>query len=267
MSDAALSHFGAEYARHRESEGRDYSGDDLLALPYLRNGPLAHQWAVRARSFEAFLGRVVGPETARLGRPLTILDLGAGNGWLSYRLALLGHRTVALDIRADSVDGLGAAEALVQRASAKMECVRASFDAIPIEPDSVDIALFNASLHYSTDLEHTLGQAVQTVRRGGKVVVLDSPFYRRERDGLAMVTEKKAQADLQFGQRADALLALPFVEFLTRERLNAASAELNLRWRRRRVRYPLWYELRPIRAALLRQRAPSRFDLWIGERQ
>ncbi len=267
MSDAALSRFGAEYARHRESEGRDYSGDDLLALPYLRDSPLAHQWAVRARSFEALLAKVVQPETERLNRPLGILDLGAGNGWLSYRLALLGHRTVALDVRADTVDGLGAAEALVQRVAGRMECVRASFDAIPLERGSVDIAVFNASLHYSTNLDHTLGQAARTVRSGGKVVVLDSPFYQRERDGWAMVAEKKARAALQFGQRAETLLSLPFIEFLTRERLDAASAELKLQWQRRRVRYPLWYELRPIRAALLRERPPSRFDLWIGERQ
>ena len=81
-----------------------------------------------------------------------------------------------------------------------------------------------------------------------------------------MVSEKLAQASQQFGGRAEALLALPFIEFLTRERLEAASVRLDLSWRRRRVLYPLWYELRGLRAALLRQRPPSRFDLWIGER-
>ena len=46
-------------------------------------------------------------------------------------------------------------------------------------------------------------------------------------------------------------MALPFVEFLTRERLAEASRGLSLApWRRHRVLYPLWYELRAVRAAL-----------------
>ena len=42
----------------------------------------------------------------------------------------------------------------------------------------------------------------------------------------------------------------------------AASRGLGLAWRRHRVRYPLWYELRPLVARLRGRRAPSRFDLW-----
>jgi hypothetical protein len=78
-----------------------------------------------------------------------------------------------------------------------------------------------------------------------------------------MVAEKRAQATQHFGDRADSLLGLPFIEFLTRDRLAAAS---KLAWRRNRIVYPMSYELRPIRAALQRTRAPSRFDLWVAER-
>ena len=77
-----------------------------------------------------------------------------------------------------------------------------------------------------------------------------------------MVAEKHRESYHRFGERADDLLALPFVEFLTRERLAAASRGLGLSWRRHRVRYPLWYELRPLVARLRRRRLPSRFDMW-----
>ena len=33
-------------------------------------------------------------------------------------------------------------------------------------------------------------------------------------------------------------------------------------WRRHRVRYPLWYVLRAVRALVRGERTPSRFDLW-----
>jgi SAM-dependent methyltransferase len=262
VSEAALAQFAADYAEHRAAEGRGYAGNALLSLPYLSEGPFAAQWAVRARSFEAFMARVVRPLAAARG-PLTLLDLGAGNCWLSYRATLDGHHAIALDIRDDAVDGLGAATPFVVRAPGGIDRITASFDAIPLDAASVDLAVFNAALHYATDLRATLAEAARVTRPGGRIVILDSPFYVREGDGLAMIAEKRAQAGARFGERADSLLALPFIEFLTRDRLAAASG---LVWRRHRVRYPLGYELRPLRAALARARRPSRFDLWVAER-
>ena len=36
--------------------------------------------------------KILAPFEKRAGRPLDILDFGAGNGWMSYRLSLRGHR-------------------------------------------------------------------------------------------------------------------------------------------------------------------------------
>ena len=79
-----------------------------------------------------------------------------------------------------------------------------------------------------------------------------------------MVAEKRRTAARQFGDRADALLSMNFMEYLTQERLSAASAACGIVWRRHRVTYPFWYEVRPLLAAMRRKRAPSRFDLWEG---
>jgi SAM-dependent methyltransferase len=257
---AALDRFRRDYGAHRAAEGRGYSGEELLALPYLTRGRWAKQWSVRARSFDAFVARVVVPLRRAAGRPLQVIDLGAGNGWLSYRLALGGDACTAIDIRDDDVDGLGAAAALQRHAP--FACLPASFDALPVADGVADIAVFNAALHYSTDLAATLREAKRAVRSGGEIVILDSPFYARPADGAAMVAEKHAQAPSRFGAHADTLLALPFIEYLTAERLAVASAPLGLTWRRQRVRYPLWYEMRPLLARLRGRRRPSRFDLW-----
>jgi len=265
--DDKLATFATQYAEHRAAEGRGYAGIDLVSLPYLRVGPFARQWSVRARSFEAFDRIVIRPMAERLGRALSVLDLGAGNGWLSYRLATQGHQAIALDIRDDDVDGLGAAGGLEALADGRMQRRVASFEDIPLQAASLDVAVFNASLHYALDLERALDEAARVVRPGGRLVILDSPFYRREAQGAAMVAEKRAQSVERFGERAEALLAPPFIEFLTRERLLAASEGSGLAWVRRRIRYPLWYEMRPLVAALRGQRAPSRFDLWVTARQ
>jgi len=266
MNAATLQDFAQDYAAHRAAEGRDYPEDVLLSLPDLRAGPLARQWAVRARSFAAFLALVVRPMAASRGGRLDVLDLGAGNGWLSYRLALEGHCATALDIRDDQVDGLGAAAPFLPRTDGRMRTLVAAFDSIPVPTASFDLAVFNASLHYATDLAAVLTEAARVVRPGGRLAILDSPFYRSEADGLAMVAEKTANAPQRFGARAETLMSLPFIEFLTRDRLAESSAANGLTWRRSRVRYPLWYEARPFAARLRGARAPSRFDVWSATR-
>lgn len=265
MLDPRLAEFATAYSLHRQAEGRQLSDAELLVLPWLTTGPQARQWAVRARTYQAFVDRLLEPMADRLRRPLTVLDLGAGNGWLSYRMAGRGHQAIALDVRGDSIEGLGAADAYVTRCPGKIERLVASFDSIPMPDGMVDIALFNASLHYATDLARTLAEATRVTRRGGVLAILDSPFYPAETDGLAMQAEKRRLARATFGDRAGALTALPFVEFLTLERLTAASSGLGLRWKRQRVRYPLRHELRPLLARLRGRRRPSRFDLWVAE--
>ena len=262
MTPAAMlpdAQFRAEYAAHRASEGRGYAGAALFALPYLERGAHARQWAVRARTFDAFMRRVIAP-AVRAGERPRVLDLGAGNGWLAWRVSLAGCDAMAVDLRDDAVDGLAAGAPLAARAP--FHRVAATFDALPLRDASYDVVLFNASLHYAVDLPAVLREAARVVRPGGRLLVLDSPFYALARDGDAMVAEKHREGTARYGERAAALLAVPCVEYLTAARLAEATADSGLAWRRRRVRYPLWYELRGAVAFLRGRRAPSRFDLW-----
>lgn len=256
--------FREAYGAHRAAEGRALDEDSLFTLPYLTRGPHAKQWSVRARTFDAFVDRVLVPASQARGRPLRVLDLGAGNGWLSWRVARAGHDAVALDLRDDDADGLGAGRPYAAEQHRRIMRVVGAFQALPVHDSFADMVVFNASLHYAVDLAVTLAEAWRVTMAGGRVVILDSPFYRRESDGDAMVVEKRRHARRQFGERADALMALPFIEYLTAPRLHAASTSLGVQWRRHRVRYPLWYELRPLAARVRGQRVPSRFDVWEG---
>lgn len=264
-SPESLRLFRAAYAEHRKTEGRGSGGEEeLLALPYVLQGPQAGQWAVRSRTFDRFMTAVLEPCARAASRPLHVVDLGAGNAWLSYRVSRAGHRATAVDVRTDPVDGLGAAAAYRPHVERMPARIAGSFEALPLADGVADMAVFNAALHYALDLPIALREAVRVVTPGGRVVILDSPFYSSAVHGEAMVEEKSRQAAARFGDRAGDLMAPPFIEYLTAERLDNASVGLGLRWRRHRVRYRLAYELRPLVARLRRRRPPSRFDLWEG---
>jgi len=248
--------FREAYAAHRAAEGRGRDGlAGLHALPYLRHGPLARQWSVRARTFDRFM-RWLPPARQR------VLDLGAGNGWLCYRLAQRGHDTTAVDIRTDTVDGLGAASGYAPVLPRMFGRAAAAFDTLPFRAAQFDVAVFNAALHYAADLGRTFTEARRVVRSGGAIVILDSPCYEHARDGTAMVAEKRATGAQQFGSRAAELLRPSFIEYLTPARLAEAGAPLGLSWTHHRVRYPWWYAVRPWIARWRGRRTPSRFDLW-----
>lgn len=255
--------FRTAYGAHRAAEGRAIGDRELLALPYLRAGPWAREWSVRARTFDRFVAGVLDPRAREVApRTLRIADLGAGNGWLCYRAERLGHRAVAVDLRTDTVDGLGAAVAYRGHLLRMFARVAAAFDRLPLGARTIDVAVFNASLHYAVDLPAVLRDAASIVMAGGRIAILDSPFYTGGRAGDAMVAEKHRRAASAFGDRVADLTALPFIDYLTPHRLATASEGLGLQWRRHRVRYPLWYEMRPVQARLRRRRPPSRFDLW-----
>jgi len=264
VSGTPFQRWAGAYAALRAREGRGASDADRLALPYLSSGPLASQWRIRARTFDRFVAAVLEPRERAAGRPLAILDLGAGDGWLAARMAARGHRAVALDARIDSVDGLAAARAFAPRGAPSFGRVAARFEELPLAAGAFDLALFNASLHYAEDLTRALAAARRAVRPGGALAILDSPFYRTAEAGEAMLRERERTTRIAFPDLADGLLALGSIEFLTPGRLDAAALPIGLRFRRIRVRYPLAYELRGPRAFLSGARPPSRFDLHVA---
>ena len=178
-----------DYQSIRASEGRGSAESDYyLALPYRDlSGLLSSQWAIRARTFR-YIERKLLPRVASLTKTrLRILDLGAGNGWMSYRLQSHGHSPVAVDLLTNNQDGLGAATHYTEQLGSLFPRVQAELDNLPFADSQFDLAIFNASFHYSENYEKTLAEALRCVRNGGMVVIADSPWYGDEWSGLRML--------------------------------------------------------------------------------
>jgi SAM-dependent methyltransferase len=243
--------------RHAEGRGSD-SAAYYLALPYQDlSGKNTDQWTIRAKSFRHFERAILPRLENREGTPLDILDLGAGNCWMSYRLAVRKHRPIAIDIFADARDGLLAS----RHYPVRFPVLEAQFDRLPFPGRKFDLAIFNASIHYSLDYRRTLEEVRRCLRPGGRFVIIDSPIYRRPEHGERMRAERHAEFERQYGFRSDALASREYLDQPTLKRL---SAELGIAWRAHRVWYGWRWFIRPWKARLQGRRPPSRFCILVG---
>lgn len=255
--------FVEEYQIVRRSEGRGSPGGlYYLALPYKDiTGRNARQWKIRAKSFRFFQRKILPQiENGRAGG-LDILDLGAGNCWLSYRLALCGHWPVAADLRNDGLDGLGAARHYLRFLSRPFPRFLAEMDQLPFAKAQFDLVIFNASFHYSEDYETTLGEALRCLRRPGHILLIDSPFYHSEESGRAMVAERRQAYLERYRFPSD---SIPTRSFLTGYDLEQLARRCGIRWQLHKPWYGVRWGLRPARAWLGRRREPAKFYLIWG---
>lgn len=251
--------FLKNYSSIRRAEGR--GSDDpayFRALPFRDlTGKNSGQWSIRARTWTHFERGVLAEIEKDAGRPLNILDAGAGNGWMSYRLALREHKPVALDIFSDCCDGLRA----TRHYPRQFPCVEAQFDELPFRDATFDLAIYNCSIHYSTDYGRTLTEARRCLRSSGRVVIMDSPVYDLPEHGERMRAERHEQFERQFGFRSE---AVPSIEYFDEATLDSLGRDLKIEWSRRRPWYGFAWALRPWKARLASLRPPSRFLILVG---
>jgi SAM-dependent methyltransferase len=258
---AYFDRFMREYQIVRQAEQRGSTEAVYYrALPFAElSGRFTADWRIRARSFNAFQREVLQPLEHDLKRQLRVIDLGAGNGWLAYRLAQRGHAVAAVDLLTNSADGLGAH---VHYDTAFMP-VQAEFDRLPFVEDHLDLVIFNASLHYSTHYETTLCEALRVLKPAGQLVMLDSPVYRSPDSGAQMVREREAAFTRTYGFPSN---TLPSENYLTDQRLRDLAETLGLRWKFIQPFYGWRWSLRPLKARLRRRREPARFAVIVGQR-
>jgi SAM-dependent methyltransferase len=244
-----------QYRVVREREGYRVSRPEYYRrLPTVPpDDPHAPEWRLRRESYERLHGL---PAVA--SEPIRVLDVGAGNGWLSHRLASLGHQVVAVDRLDDELDGLGAC----RHYATQFVPVLADFDALPFAPGQFDLVVFNGSLHYSLNVAASLARAHRMLVPGGALAVMDSPMFRREPEGHAMVADKLRRFKTDYGLTD---VVHPHVGFLTFAALAEAAVSLGLRGRFFRSRGPLMWRARRELAWIRLRRAPAAIGVWFAQ--
>lgn len=241
-----------QYRLVRERDGyRSYTKEQYHRLPDIQTGnPQAEVWKVRRESFGRLLSLLDG-------QFLAILDLGAGNGWLSYRLAELGHCLATVDWLDDENDGLR----VHRHYPVQFTCVQADFDALPFSDHQFDIVIFNASLHYSPDIRRTLCKAREMLKPEGQIFVMDSPTFHSDESGQMMLREQNDRLHNNYGLREVIQLG---IGYLTVKNLVELGEILGIAFQFHQSHgAPLW-PMKRWWAGVRRGREPAAFGVWAG---
>ncbi len=114
----------------------------------------------------------------RLMPPMTIADLGAGDGSFSLLLAARAKRVIAVD---SSEKMLEVGREQATRAEIEnIEFRTGDMEELPIDSGSVDLVFFSQSLHHALHPALALKEAARILAPGGRVAVLDLAKHRFE---------------------------------------------------------------------------------------
>ena len=151
--------------RKRQDKAREYF--DELAGKFGRSYVPGRSWRALAHTLITLLP------------PLTVADLGAGEGTLSQLLARRAHKVIAIDNSPKMVEF---GSKLARKHGFKnLEYRLGDIEAPPIAKNSVDLAILSQALHHAIKPERAIESAHRILKKNGRIVVLDLLSHRFEK--------------------------------------------------------------------------------------
>ena len=164
--------FEKSYITICSMDDRLYTDEELEHLPEIAsNHPHYREWQMRKSSMTRLVRRLMAKK-----KPLDILEVGCGNGWLSHRLAEIPDtRVTALDINFTELQQA----ARVFYYCPNLTFIRGDVDSGLAGEMRFDIIVVAASIQYFRNLGRTVYGLMSYLLPDGEIHLLDSPLYKR----------------------------------------------------------------------------------------
>lgn len=167
----AQQHFEQLYLDVRAKEQRVYTDEQVAALPGISvSHPHYVEWQIRKRSADRLVQYL-----SQKKKPLQILEVGCGNGWLSSMLAnVVDAAVTGIDINSQELEQAGR----VFRDKANLAFEYGDIRNRTAER-KFDIIVFAASIQYFESLPDVIGAALRLLSADGEIHIVDTIFYSK----------------------------------------------------------------------------------------
>ena len=187
--------FETLYLQLRKKEKRIYSDDEVKNLPSIRpSDPHYKEWLLRKKTSERLIKYLL-----KKNRPLNILETGCGNGWLSARMAkTIPGSVMGIDINKEELRQAARVFSKVPN----LVFIAADMYSGQLNHKHFDIIVFAASLQYFSSAAEILQSALQFVKPGGEIHIIDTVFYPTDSIGAAQRRTEDYYTQLGFPEAA-----------------------------------------------------------------
>ncbi|QTE35441.1 MULTISPECIES: class I SAM-dependent methyltransferase [Mucilaginibacter] len=164
--------FEKVYVLLRQKEKRTYSDFQVSVLPEIEPGHVHFkEWKIRKKSCDRLINYL-----KKKRKPLKILEIGCGNGWLSAKLA---------EIQQTEIIGLDPNKSEIHQAIAvfnksNLKFIHDSFPTESLTGLKFDVILFSASVQYFASFAGVIIEALNHLTDRGEIHITDTHFYEPE---------------------------------------------------------------------------------------
>lgn len=158
------------YIDLRIHEKRMYTDEEVMWLPDVSSDHVhRHEWKIRKMSCHKLTSYLIKKKNA-----LSILEVGCGNGWLTYHLSQIPHsNVVGLDVNLFELQQASR----VFAAMPNLDFIYGDLNELKIA--KFDVIVFAASIQYFKSFSNIVQSALSRLNKEGEIHIIDSHFYHQ----------------------------------------------------------------------------------------
>lgn len=154
------------------------------------------QWDVMRKSFYGLEVREKVLNAVSINPSDTVLDVGAGTGFLTEAAAKIAAKVIALDFSRAMSE-----EAIAKMGSGNVEFRIGNVESMPFQDSSIDVVIGNMVLHHCPHPEIAVSEMSRVLKPGGRIALSDlqehtHEWLRREHADLWLGFQTEDVADM-----------------------------------------------------------------------
>ena len=170
------------------------------------------QWDMMRKNFYGEEVREAVLNAVGLNRTHTVLDVGAGTGFLTEAAARIASKVIALDFSRGMSD-----EAIAKMGNGNVEFRIGNVESMPLQDSSVDTVIGNMVLHHCPHPKVAFSEISRVLKSNGRVAISD--LQEHTHDWL-----RKEHADLWLGFKMEEVASMMTEAGLEQVKVKALSS-------------------------------------------